>query len=100
MTDIEVLAGFSGFEWDDGNTGKIGRKHRVTAKECEEVFENVPFVVAEDAKHSDRERRYFAVGMADSGRVLFLAFTLRENRIRVISARTANRRERKVYGVP
>jgi uncharacterized DUF497 family protein len=53
--------------------------------------------VADDVKHSETERRYFVLGQTDDNRALFVAFTLRGDLIRVISARDMSRRERKVY---
>lgn len=86
-----------GFEWDAGNVQKSWRKHSVTCSECEQVFFNRPLLALEDVKHSATEKRYFALGVTDGGRRLFVAFTLRERRIRVISARDMSRRERSIY---
>jgi uncharacterized DUF497 family protein len=95
--DLETLARCQGFEWDEGNATKIWERHRVTQGECEQLFFNRPLVVGEDTAHSKTEPRYFALGETDAGRRLFLAFTVRKNLIRVISARDMNRRERKAY---
>ena len=54
-------------------------------------------IVANDVKHSEAERRYFVLGQTDDNRALFVAFTFRGDRIRVISARDMSRQERKVY---
>ncbi|HEV2148549.1 MAG TPA: BrnT family toxin [Longimicrobiaceae bacterium] len=59
---------------------------------------NQPLVVAEDVAHSQQEDRFYALGHADGGRMLFVVFTLRGALIRVISARDMSRKERKVYG--
>ncbi len=56
----------------------------------------VPAPGAADA-HTVTEARYHALGVTDAGRPLFVVFTVRDNRIRVISAREMNRRERKVF---
>jgi uncharacterized protein len=61
------------------------------------VFFNRPLVAGPDEKHSKTEPRYHALGMTDAGRPLFVVFTIRDNKIRVISAREMNRRERKVF---
>jgi len=52
-----------------------------------------------DAKRSDRESRFHALGKTDQDRLLHIAFTLREaqTKIRVISARHMNRKERVIY---
>ena len=91
------LPEFKGFEWDEGNVGKNWESHRVTPQETEQVFFNRPLIVADDPKHSRSERRYFVLGQTDENRALFVAFTLRGQRIRVISARDMSRKERKVY---
>jgi uncharacterized DUF497 family protein len=97
VTIEEVLAKCTGFEWDDHNVGKIWSVHRVAFWECEEVFFNEPLVVANDVKHSSAERRFYALGQANGGRLLFLVFTVRDNLIRVISARDMTPKEKKVY---
>ena len=97
MADIHELGKWEGFEWDEGNLLKNWERHRVSASECEQVFFNRPLVAGLDEKHSKAEARYHALGMTDGGRPLFLVFTIRDNKIRVISAREMNRRERKVF---
>ena len=86
-----------GFQWDEGNSEKNWTRHRVTRTECEQVFFHRPLLVAEDEGHSQRESRYYALGRTDTGRRLFVVFTIRSNLVRVISARDMNRRERRVY---
>jgi uncharacterized DUF497 family protein len=98
MELIERLASCEGFDWDAGNSEKNWNKHGVSTSECEEVFFNQPLLVAEDAAHSQQEARFYGLGHADGGRMLFVVFTLRGARIRVISARDMSRKERKVYG--
>jgi uncharacterized protein len=91
------LADCAGFEWDDWNSGKTWERHRVTAEEAEEVFFNDPFVLRSDAIHSTDEKRYGVLGLAASRRPLFVAFTVRNKRIRVISARDMNLKEVREY---
>lgn len=85
------------FDWDNGNSFKNTIKHNVTIQESEEVFANQPFVVAEDQKHSDLERRFQALGKTNENRKLFISFTIRNNKIRVISIRDMNKKELKIY---
>ncbi|MBZ5538635.1 MAG: BrnT family toxin [Acidobacteriia bacterium] len=87
----------TGFEWDDANRLKNWERHHVAWWECEEAFFHKPFYVIRDMAHSQKEDRYFALGRTKAGRPLFLAFTLRGSRIRVISARDKSRRERTIY---
>ena len=86
-----------GFEWDAGNLNKNWEKHQVSNSECEEVFFNAPLVARPDAAHSEQELRLCALGQTDERRPLFVSFTIRTNRIRVISARDMTRRELEVY---
>lgn len=85
------------FEWDAANADKNWARHRVSPAECEQVFFNRPLVVEEDELHSREEFRHYALGQSDAGRLLFVVFTLRGERVRVISAREMTRRERKEY---
>ena len=94
---LAQVAAATGFECDAGNATKNWTKHTVTQAECEQVFFNVPLVVAADAVHSTAEARYFALGRTDAVRRLQVVFTLRGWQIRVISARPMSRREREVY---
>ena len=87
----------TGFDWDEWNAPKIWEKHAVSQAECEQVFFNEPIVVGEDVKHSSAEPRYYVLGGTDKGRKLFLVFTLRGDRIRVITARDMGRKERRIY---
>ena len=85
------------FEWDAGNTEKNWLRHQVSQAECEQVFFNRPFVVTEDALHSHNEVRFYAWGQTDAGRLLLAVYTLRGEKVRVISARDMTRRERREY---
>jgi uncharacterized DUF497 family protein len=86
-----------GFEWDEANVHKNRERRRVTPEEAEDVFFHEPLVVRSDSRHSKREKRYCALGQNGAGRRLFVAFTLRRDRIRVISVRDMNRHEAEVY---
>jgi uncharacterized DUF497 family protein len=87
---------FNGFDWDAGNRDK-NLKHGVHGWECEQVFFNEPLVILEDAKHSVAEDRFAAFGQTDAGRELIVVYTMRKKRLRVISARDMNKRERDFY---
>jgi len=91
------FAKISDFDWDQGNREKNWIRHRVDYKESEEIFFNQPLLVDEDVKHSAGEKRFEALGQTDKGRRLFIAFTIRDNKIRVISARDQDSKERKKY---
>ena len=95
--DIHSIHEFEGFDWDQGNIEKNWLAHAVTPQEAEQVFFNAPLILANDETHSHTEKRFYVLGQTDKDRPLFIAFTLRKRRIRVISARDMNRKERKVY---
>ena len=97
MNPEELLASCTGFDWDEGNLLKNWEKHAVSGSECEQVFFNRPLVAEPDAKHSGREQRFYVLGQTDSGRRLYLVFTVRDHLIRVISSRELSRKERRVY---
>jgi uncharacterized protein len=86
-----------GFDWDKGNIDKNWQKHKVSPAECEQSFFNRPLVIQDDVTHSKTEKRFYALGKTDSKRTLFIAFTVRENLIRVISARDMSRKEKEAY---
>jgi uncharacterized DUF497 family protein len=85
------------FDWDEGNAEKNWLRHRVSQAESEQIFFHEPLVVAEDELHSASELRYFALGRTDAGRLLFVVYTLRGEKVRVISARDMTRREQREY---
>ena len=94
MVDLSKV---DGFEWDDGNRAKNWEKHQVSTAECEEVFFNLPLLLADDTRHSQNEKRFYGLGQTNAGRHLFIAFTMRTDKIRVISARDMNDKERQAY---
>jgi uncharacterized DUF497 family protein len=85
------------FSWNVGNRNKNWTKHQVTDSECEEVFFDAHKKEYLDQTHSREEPRKLLVGQTKRGRVLFIVYTIRNNAIRVISARDLNRREGKLY---
>lgn len=85
------------FEWDESNEKKLLARHGLGRTEVEQPFFNI-HLLRPDEKHSGYEKRYNLLGITDSRRVLFITFTIRKDKIRVISARPADRRERTIYG--
>lgn len=86
-----------GFEWDEGNKEKNWKKHQVYFRECEELFTDENLKTLYDIKHSQKEDRFIALGVTNDKRKLIISFTVRNNKIRVISARNMSRKERKFY---
>lgn len=91
------FSNITGFDWDDDNFYKNIEKHNVFDTETEQVFFNHPLVVKRDVKHSGKEERFYALGKSNHDRQLFIAFTIRSDKIRVISARDMTKREIRVY---
>jgi uncharacterized protein len=95
MVDLSKVIGF---EWDEGNSRK-NESHGVSMAEAEQAFFNAPLLVLPDAKHSETEPRFHALGKTNEGRKLHITFTLRDAHqlVRVISARDMHRKERVIY---
>jgi uncharacterized DUF497 family protein len=85
------------FEWDKGNRNKNLRKHSITDTETEEVLFDNKKRIYKDKLHSDNEERFILLGKTKLNKVLCVVFTLREDRIRIISARPTNAKERRLY---
>jgi len=92
-----MIEGCQGFEWDKGNSLKSWLKHRVTEQEAERIFFNKPLLLVVDEQHSQYESRFRAMGYTDENRFLYIVFLVRNNLIRVISARDMNKKERVIY---
>lgn len=95
---MQEMGNVTGFQWDTGNADK-NRKHDVTDMEAEQVFFCADLLVTPDARHSDIEPRFHALGETLAGKKLHVTFTLRAEStlIRVISARAMSRKERAIY---
>jgi len=95
---MKILPQPISFQWDKGNIDKNFDKHNVTIQEAEEVFLNDPFITAEDIRHSyAKEQRFYGLGKTRTERKLFVAFTVRDKKIRVISIRDMKKKERSTY---
>jgi len=85
-----------GFDWDAGNAAKSAQKHHITIEETEEIFFRAPWIHV-DTRPTDKEARFAAIAQSETGRVLRVIFTVRNRKIRPISARPASRKERLAY---
>lgn len=86
---------FSQFQWDFHNLKKL-IKHRLTFKEVESCFRSEMLIV-KDLKHSINEERYIGIGESQKHRAIFIVFVVRDQKIRVISARRMHLKERLSY---
>jgi uncharacterized DUF497 family protein len=91
------LSGITGFDWAEGNRDQNWISRQVSTSECEEVFFNLPLLLQPDPAPSTTESRYFVLGQTNAGRHLFIAFTFRNDKIRVISARDMSKKEMTTY---
>jgi uncharacterized DUF497 family protein len=85
------------FEWDREKERANRKKHRVSFQEAATAFSDPRSVTFYDPDHSDDEDRYITIGTSETGRLVIISHTDRDDRIRIISARQAARRERKIY---
>lgn len=99
MPRRDPLEACVGFEWDESNAQKNWERHGLTPQEAEELFFHEPLVLRVDVRHGRDEKRYYALGQTISGGLLFAAFTIRRNLIRVISIRDMNRNEIEAYRI-
>jgi uncharacterized protein len=86
------------FEWDEKKAQANVKKHGIAFDLAITVFDDPKALIAPDPKHSSSEHREWIIGESDNG-VLVVVFTKRlEGRVyRLISARRAKRRERRLY---
>jgi len=85
------------FEWDADKAASNLRKHRVSFDEARTVLSDPREMTMFDEDHSEDEDRYISMGLSGQGRVVVVSYTERDDRIRIISARVANKRERAQY---
>lgn len=85
------------FEWDPAKAARNSSKHGVSFDEASTVFGDPLAGTIVDPRHSGDEPRFVTIGLSMGRRLIIVAHTERGDRIRIISARRATRRERKTY---
>jgi hypothetical protein len=85
------------FEWDAKKSASNLAKHRVSFEEAATVFGDPLGAIVADPRHSIGEVRFVLLGFSKVGRLLAVMFADRGERVRIISARLATRRERRNY---
>lgn len=83
------------FEWDHGNNQKSQSKHGVSMSEAEEIFFDDNKQEYPDPTHSKKEVRKIVVGSTKEKRLLFVIYTIRNNKIRIVSVRDLNKNKEK-----
>jgi uncharacterized DUF497 family protein len=84
------------FEWDDAKARANARKHAVTFERARSAFADSRAVAVLDDREDYGEERFILLGMAEET-LLFVAYTERGERVRIISARRATRHEQTIY---
>jgi uncharacterized protein len=84
------------FEWNKGNSAKPQR-HGLTLTEVEEAFFDENKVMFADWKHSKAEQRITLLAKTKKGRLLNITYTIRARKVRVITARCINKKEKYLY---
>lgn len=85
------------FEWDPRKAESNLRKHGVSFSEAATVFGDELSATVADPDHSESEGRYITIGQSNRRRLLMVAHTERNDRIRIISARELTPAEQKEY---
>jgi uncharacterized protein len=85
------------FQWDETKDARNLKKHGVTFDEASSVFRDPLAKVVPDPTDPSGEDRAIMMGHSNQGRLLLVVFTERADRIRILSARKATRRERQGY---
>jgi hypothetical protein len=85
------------FEWDGAKAASNLAKHRVSFAEASTVFGDPNSITIADPLHSTSEDRFVILGLSYTGKLLVVVHTERGENIRIISARRANRKERRTY---
>ena len=84
------------YEWDPDKAAANLQKHGIRLSYGVDVLEDLSALTREDTS-AQGEQRWVSVGMDGLGRVLTVVYTYRGERIRLLSARRATRREREHY---
>ncbi len=85
------------FEWDSKKASSNLRKHNVSFEEASTALSDPMAATGADPDHSIGEFRYVTFGISGRGRLLVVAHTEQNETVRIISARLASKRERKIY---
>ena len=85
------------FEWDRAKASTNVRKHGLSFEEAATVFGDQRAITIADPEHSLIEERFVTIGTSERDRILVVVATERRDKVRLISARPASRKERKQY---
>ena len=85
------------FEWDRAKARANLLKHGLSFEEAATVFGDQRAISIADPAHSLTEERFVTIGTSEHERILVVVATERRDKVRLISARQASRKERKQY---
>ena len=85
------------FEWDPEKAAASLAKHGVSFDEASTVFGDPLATTVEDLEHSEDEERFLTTGLSARQRVVIVWHTDREDTVRIVGAREATSRERRIY---
>jgi uncharacterized protein len=85
------------FSWDDRKAASNLSKHRISFSDASTIFDDPLAITYPDGEHSNGETRYLTFGLSANGKVLLVSHIETNEGIRIISARKADRAERKIY---
>ena len=85
------------FEWNPEKAHSNLRKHKVSFVEAATALKDPMAATGRDPDHSIREERFITFGVSEKGRLLVVAHTEKDDTLRIISARVASKKERKIY---
>ena len=85
------------FLWDKGKAKRNLAKHGTSFDDAKTVFDDNLFLIFADPDHSPEEHRFIIMGESKQGHLLVVGYTERGDAIRIINAREATRRERRIY---
>ncbi len=85
------------FEWDSNKDRSNQQKHNISFHEAASVFGDPLAVTFHDPEHSDEENRWLTFGLTRTEKLVIVSHTLRNEKMRIISARLMDKSERKIY---
>ena len=85
------------FEWDNNKAITNLQKHGISFSEAATAFGDPLSTTFPDPDHSINEKCFITIGLSTGGKIIILSHTDRGDRIRIISARKATRKERRFY---
>lgn len=84
------------FEWDDDNEEHIAERHNLTPDELEKAFAD-PRAISGDAYNYKGEKRFGLIGATPSGRLMYIIYTKRRGKIRIMTVKETNKAQKRRY---